>query len=270
VYLHGSAVLGGFQPGHSDVDILAVVERPGTVDDQRAMGQAIATSARTCPGAGLELSVITAATAATIERGPVIASAAHRHRQRSAGSATCPFEVHVNTTGPDPVVVTGADHPGDPDLVLHCAVCREHAFAVTGPPPGRVFGPVPRDRVLAAMAADLWWAIDEGYIGYAVVNACRALRYAESGMLCSKRDGVEWYRAHHAGDSVALAALEHTRHAGGGDPCRPRRPSRPAVPGRRELAAGGATGRSVRHRPADALDRAADAGDRARRDALGA
>lgn len=194
VYLHGSAVLGGFQPARSDVDVLAVVGRSATVDTQRAVGEAIAATARKCPGTGLEMSVVTAATAGRL--------------------GTCAFEVHVNTTGPEAVVVTGADHPGDPDLVLHCAVCRDHALAVTGPPPGRVFGPVPRDRVLGAMAADLRWAIGRGRIGYAVLNACRALRYAECGLLCGKWDGAEWYLAHHPGDPVVLAALAHTRHAG--------------------------------------------------------
>ncbi|GIH14402.1 aminoglycoside adenylyltransferase domain-containing protein [Rugosimonospora africana] len=215
VYLHGSAVLGGFQPGRSDVDVLAVVERPGTVDAQRAMGEAVAASARSCPGAGLELSVITVTTAATIGCGPVAASAANRLRPQSDGLAACPFEVHVNTTAPDAAIVTGADHPGDPDLVLHCAVCRDHARAVTGPPPDRVFGPVPAERVLAAMTADLRWAIDQGHIGYAVLNACRALRYAESGLLCSKRDGADWYLARHPGDPVVLAARDHARS---GDP----------------------------------------------------
>lgn len=36
VHLHGSAVLGGLRP-HSDLDLLAVVRRPTTVDERRAL-----------------------------------------------------------------------------------------------------------------------------------------------------------------------------------------------------------------------------------------
>ncbi|MEO3753417.1 aminoglycoside adenylyltransferase domain-containing protein [Streptomyces sp. B6B3] len=192
VYLHGSAVLGGFDPARSDVDVLAVGE-PGTAADQRRLGEAIvaATRAERCPGTGLELSVITAATA------------------RDLGA--CPFEVHVNTTGPEPVIVPGADAAGDPDLVLHAAVCRTHAVAVLGPPPARVFGPVPRDRVLAAMADELRWGLDHGRPAYAVLNACRAARFAEDGVLCSKIDGAAWYLARHPGDATVTAALSHHR-----------------------------------------------------------
>lgn len=129
VYLHGSAVLGGFRPGGSDVDVLAVVARPGAFADQRVMGEVIAAVAG-CPGRGLEMGVITSETAAV---------------------GDCGFEVHVNTTGPEVVIVTGVGHAGDHDLVLHCAVCRRHGLPVTGPPAAGVFGEISADRVLAAM-----------------------------------------------------------------------------------------------------------------------
>jgi Domain of unknown function (DUF4111) len=174
------ARLGGFRPGDVDVDVLAVVAAPGGVTAQRAMGAALA-AAPGCPGTGPELSVVTAATAAALG------------------------EVHVNTVGPEPVVVTGADHPADPDLVLHGAVCREHATAVSGPPPDRVFGAVPGHRVVAAMRAELEWALDHPPGDYAVLNACRALRYADDGRLCSKVDGGGWWPARHAKEPTATA-----------------------------------------------------------------
>jgi streptomycin 3"-adenylyltransferase len=191
VYLHGSAALGGFEPARSDVDVLVVAAESGTTADQRRLGDAIVLAAEECPGTGLELSVVTAATA------------------RDLGD--CPFEVHVNTTGPEPVIVPGAEADGDPDLLLHAAVCRDHAVAVHGPPPARVFGPVPRDRVLAAMADELRWGLDHGRPGYAVLNACRAARFAEDGLLCAKLDGARWYLARHLGDPTVTAALAHQR-----------------------------------------------------------
>jgi hypothetical protein len=188
VYLHGSAVLGGFRAGASDLDVLAVVARPGPGVVQQAMGAALA-AVGGCPGTGLEMSVITAATAAVL--------------------GDCRFEVHVNTTGPQVVIVPGAGHHGDRDLVLHCEVCRQHALPVAGPPAGRVFGAVPCDRVIAAMIRDVRWAVDGGYATYAVLNACRAARFADDRRLCSKLDGGRWYLNLCPDDPVVTAALAH-------------------------------------------------------------
>ncbi|MER5617431.1 aminoglycoside adenylyltransferase domain-containing protein [Streptomyces sp. NPDC002215] len=191
VYLHGSAVLGGFHAARSDVDVLAVVAEPGTKADQQAMGEAVVEVAARCPGTGLEMSVITEATA--------------------AGLGSCPFEVHIRTTATETVVIPGAGHAGDTDLVLHSVVCREHALAVCGPPASAVFGPVPADRVGAAMVSELRWALDHATATYAVLNACRALRFADDGQLCSKLDGGRWYLARHGDNAVVAAALAHQR-----------------------------------------------------------
>ncbi|MFD0342186.1 aminoglycoside adenylyltransferase domain-containing protein [Streptomyces sp. NPDC127117] len=191
VYLHGSAVLGGFHGERSDVDVLAVVAEPGTEADQQAMGEAVAETTARCPGTGLEMSVITAATAARL--------------------GSCPFEVHIRTTADEIAVIPGSGHAGDDDLVLHCAVCREHAITVCGPPASAVFGPVPADRVGAAMADELRWALDHATATYAVLNACRALRFAADGWLCSKLDGGRWYLARHGDNAVVAAAVAHQR-----------------------------------------------------------
>jgi streptomycin 3"-adenylyltransferase len=195
VYLHGSAVLGGFDPARSDVDVLAVVAGadPGS---QRDTGAALSATGPFCPGTGLEASVITAATAVDL--------------------GDCAFEVHVGTA--DGTLVTGAGHDGDPDLVLHVAVCRDHALAVAGPPAREVFGPVPPVRIRTALADELRWGRDHGTGAYAVLNACRALRWAAEGVLCSKLDGAAWYLAAHPGDRVVTAAVAAQRGTGDGPP----------------------------------------------------
>lgn len=187
VYLHGSAALGGFDAGSSDVDVLAVVGGAATEARQRKLGEALAAAGPDCPGAGLELSVITAATAAEL--------------------GDCRFELHVATGEDGQTVIAGAGHPGDPDLVLHTAVCRGHAITVTGPPPAAVFGPVPRDRVLGALADELRWGLEHGSAPYAVLNACRALRFAAEGRFCSKVAGGRWYLARDPANPVVADAL---------------------------------------------------------------
>lgn len=197
VYLHGSAVLGGFDPVRSDVDVLAVVAGADPAG-QRDTGAALAATSPFCPGTGLEASVITAATAADV--------------------GDCAFEVHVGTA--DGTLVTGAGHDGDPDLVLHVAVCREHALAVAGPPPREVFGPVPPTRIRVSLVDELRWGRDHAAGRYAVLNACRAMRWAADGVLCSKLDGAAWYLAAHPGDPVVTAAVAAQRGTGDGPPRR--------------------------------------------------
>lgn len=54
VYLHGSAVLGGFHPVASDVDVLAVIAKPVDPATPAKLGTVLA-AAGGCPGAGLEM-----------------------------------------------------------------------------------------------------------------------------------------------------------------------------------------------------------------------
>lgn len=59
VYLHGSAVLGGFDVSRSDVDVLVVCDEPMTAVQQQAAAEALSERRLPCPGQGLELSVVT-------------------------------------------------------------------------------------------------------------------------------------------------------------------------------------------------------------------
>lgn len=182
VYVHGSIALGGFRPDRSDVDVLVVTRWTYDETEQRGIGDALRRNAAPCPGTGLELSVITEATA------------------RDLGG--CPFEVHVGGGR----VVTGAGHVGDTDLILHAEVCRRSAVVAVGAPPGEVFGRVPTDRLRAAIRAELEWGVREAPFEYAVLNACRARRFAADGALTSKVAGGAWYLDQRPADPVVLPA----------------------------------------------------------------
>jgi streptomycin 3"-adenylyltransferase len=182
VYVHGSIALGGFRPDRSDVDVLVVTRWTYGEADQRGIGDALLRNADPCPGTGLEVSVITEATA------------------RDLGG--CPFEVHVG----DGTVVTGAGHPGDPDLILYAEVCRRSAVVAIGAPAGGVFGRVDPGRLRAAIRAELVWGLGNAPFEYAVLNACRARRFAVDGALTSKVDGGAWYLDQHPADPVVLPA----------------------------------------------------------------
>jgi Domain of unknown function (DUF4111) len=181
VYLHGSAVLGGFDPRRSDIDVIAVCAAPMTAAQQTAVAEALSERRLPCPAHGLEFSAVT------------LHSAAHP-------TAAPAFELHLTTAPEDAKVVDGHVSGPDPDLVLHFAVCRR-AARLLGPglPTAEVFAPVPGALVLAQLAAELRWAAGHAPGEYAVLNACRAWRFSVDGMLVSKLDGGEWARAHLTG-----------------------------------------------------------------------
>jgi hypothetical protein len=110
-YLHGSAVLGGFDARRSDVDVIAVCAGPLTAAQQAGVASAL--QRLPCPARGLELSVVTL----SVARCPMASPA---------------FELHLTTGDTDAKVVDGHCAGGDPDLVPHLAVCRQA---------GRLLGP---------------------------------------------------------------------------------------------------------------------------------
>src|SRR5437899_7809707 len=59
VYLHGSAVLGGFDVRRSDVDILVVCKEPTAAAEQSAVAYLLSEEHLPCPARGLELSIVT-------------------------------------------------------------------------------------------------------------------------------------------------------------------------------------------------------------------
>src|SRR5262245_14960305 len=189
LYLHGSAVLGGFSRARSDIDLLAVTSAGIAEHAKRGIAEALSPRALPCPAAAMELSVVTRASAMAAAPAPA-------------------FELHI-ATGPDfnVRIVDGRDHPGDPDLLLHFAVCREHGRRIgAGLPTRAVFGPVPRPWLLARLEAELTWALRHATAEYQVLNACRAWRFAEEGVWCSKLDGGTWalHRVDEDGDRAVV------------------------------------------------------------------
>ena len=196
VYLHGSAVLGGFDPRRSDIDILAVVDRPMTAAQRSATAGALSEQRRPGPARGLEFSAVT--------------------RQAAAHPTAAPaFELHLTTAPGDAKVIDGRESGGDPDLVLHFAVCRR-AGRLLGPgrPAAEVFAPVPDDLIMAQLAGELRWAARHAPGEYAVLNACRTWRFAVDGALVSKLDGGEWAHGRLPAHDRALVETALARQRG--------------------------------------------------------
>ena len=177
-YLHGSAVLGGWRADRSDVDMLFVTEDGADSQDIDALSAALTASAAEAPGHGLESSAVTAG-------------------QAAQPRAPWPFLLHVavDLAGPqDPggariVAVRGDRQPGDPDLLMHYAVCRAAGWAVHGPGPRELIGAVPRPAILGYLADELGWGLEHGTEAYAVLNAGRAQVFLADGRIVSKTEG---------------------------------------------------------------------------------
>jgi streptomycin 3"-adenylyltransferase len=193
-YLHGSAVLGGWHPERSDVDVLAVCAEPVGAGELGDLAAAVSVRSLPCPvERGLELGVVTAGSAA-------------------APCAEPRFELDLTSSSAAGDVVTlGHDRPGHADYLMHAAVCRAHGRALAGPPPAAVFGEAPPALLDAAFAGELGWAAASAPPAYRVLNACRAWCYAAERRLVSKVEGGEWALGRGAGDRAIRAALAEQR-----------------------------------------------------------
>jgi hypothetical protein len=195
VYLHGSAVLGGWLPGQSDVDVLIVAA--DHTDDAAAdsMARAMVATAEPRrlidqpPGAPLEASIVTVA-AAREPRPP------------------WPFLRHVATNPDGTVRVVGPNAGGDRDLLMHYVVGRAAGYAAFGPPPRDLVGPIPRAAILDYLADELIWALGNASAAYAVLNACRARLYLSDGVIVSKLAGGETAVQRHLGPDAVIRPAE--------------------------------------------------------------
>ena len=186
-YVHGSAALGGWVPGRSDVDMLFVVADGISSAAVEQMGDVLRASAGGCPGRELECSVVTVA-------------------QARQPAPPWPFVLHV-AAGPGRAARTvrpESQSPGDPDLLMHYAVCRAAGCPAYGPAPGALIGVVPRRAILEYLAGELGWGIEHATGAYGVLNACRALIYLADSLIVSKITGGETVLSRGAGPAAVI------------------------------------------------------------------
>jgi hypothetical protein len=172
VLLIGSAALGDYVLGVSDLDVAVIAPEP--VADAAALAAPLRHSELPCPARKLELVVYRAEQAATPTR-------------------ELEFELDLNT-GPDGdrVLTELGDEPAHWYLI-DLAIAREHAVSLSGPPARELIGEAPRADVLAALEAGVRWAeANEPDSPSTLLNAARAARFVECGDWLSKSDAGVW------------------------------------------------------------------------------
>jgi predicted nucleotidyltransferase len=164
VYLVGSAARGDYEPGRSDVDVVAVTTRSLSDTEKRELAKVA--ESLPCPARKLELVVY-----------PL---GSDRH------------EINLNTGEK-----VSFDPEEDPAFwfVLDRAIAEQHATVLAGPLWHEVFEPVPREAVLEALEQALDWQEENDPIGRSsVLNACRGWMWLETGVWGSKLEAAAWLR----------------------------------------------------------------------------
>jgi hypothetical protein len=167
-YLIGSAGLGRYEHGRSDLDVYVVVATALEAAEKADLVERI--ERLECPARALELVIYSIA---------------------EASSQSPRFELNLNLGKEE--VVGAAESPHW--FVLDRAIAENHAVSLVGPPWSDVFAPVSRDDVLEAIEQSLDWQESFDPIGRsALLNACRAWKWLEEGDWVSKPEAADWLR----------------------------------------------------------------------------
>jgi len=174
-YFVGSVALGDYLGSRSDIDIAAVSARALSRDEKTEVAGALSHPRLLCPARGLELVV-------------------YRRSRVELAAKEAAFEVNLDT-GPGIPNHLGFDPDEEPWFwfVMDRAIAHERAVTITGPAPSELFAPMPRAWLIEALSGSIaWHRAHRRLDSNSVLNACRAWRYAEEGVLTSKADGASW------------------------------------------------------------------------------
>jgi hypothetical protein len=176
VYTTGSLALGDYRPGRSDIDLMAVVDGSQDLDLRRQLVRQLDHRVLHCPAAGLEfvLYPLTTVSRPTLDAGYLI--------NFNTGAALPPV------TSFDPGEGPAFWYPIDR------AITRQSGAALYGPPAPQLFAAFPFDDLLRAVIASVETHSDpqEGHLlDNAVLNGCRALRFAQDRRWYAKVDAAE-------------------------------------------------------------------------------
>ncbi|KIL53444.1 hypothetical protein KP77_04200 [Jeotgalibacillus alimentarius] len=183
IYIHGSIAMGGFNPNHSDVDLLVVTEEPISLETKRELaGFFLMQSNRS--SFPIEISFLNTG-------------------QLKSWSHPCPFDFHYSefwseryeqdlSEGTDEYLNDRVSH--DPDLAAHITILNHRGLCLYGRPIHQVFPEVPADDYLSSIMNDVrdcFEQIEEDPV-YCILNILRVYWYIQSGVISSKQEAGEW------------------------------------------------------------------------------
>ena len=176
LYAYGSAVAGGFDPGVSDLDLVAVTARDAVDLDVGVLDRVHRLFVANHPDWSDRLEVV------------------------YIGDRTLR---DFRTSGADLAVIS----PGEPfhlsgpvrDWLQNWYLVRETSITLAGRPAAEVFPEIDLEEYLSAVAAYARWlssrdldALSPGALAYTVLSLCRAMRTVKTRQVCSKQEGAVW------------------------------------------------------------------------------
>ena len=180
VYLHGSAVMGCYQPKKSDLDFLVVVNTVLADAEKRRFMDRLLELDHECPGKGIEMSIVTKDVCNPF----VYPTPFILHYSR----------MHTEWYRRDPEDYIRKMNGTDKDLAAHITVIRNRGICLYGLPIHAVFGDVPERDYLDSILGDVSDAENEITDNpmYLILNLTRVLGYLREKKILSKKEGGIW------------------------------------------------------------------------------
>lgn len=180
VYLHGSAVMGCFNPQKSDLDLIIVVN--GIVPETIKLGfmeKAVKLNEE-APSKGFEWSVV-------------------KKEFCKPFTYPTPYELHFSNSHlkwfqEDPIDYIRKMQGVDKDLAAHFTIISHYGKTLFGEGIREVFGEVPREDYIDSIRLDVENACADVVSNpvYIILNLCRVLAYLQDGLVLSKQAGGQW------------------------------------------------------------------------------
>ena len=180
VYLHGSAVMGCFNPAKSDIDLIVVVNSSMTDATKRELMDMVVELNKRAPEKGIEMSIV-------------------KKDACKPFVYPTPFELHfsamhISWYHDNPEDYIEKMNGTDVDLAAHFTVIKKCGKCLYGAPIDEVFGVVPKADYLDSIRNDIADAREDIVYNtmYITLNLARVLAYSRDGLVLSKKEGGEW------------------------------------------------------------------------------
>jgi streptomycin 3"-adenylyltransferase len=180
VYLHGSAVMGCFNPKKSDLDLIVVVERTVPDIDKRSFMDMVIRLNSSAPAKGIEMSMVLRSVCK-----PFV--------------YPTPFELHFSEMhlkwyedAPEDYISKMKGE--DTDLAAHFTILVNRGRCIYGAPIEEVFSEVPAADYMDSIWDDVAEAPEDisDNTMYLTLNLARVLAYKQEKLILSKKEGGEW------------------------------------------------------------------------------
>ena len=180
IYLHGSSVMGCYNPAKSDLDLIVVVNEPMTDTDKRSYMDMVVELNSKAPAKGIEMSVV-------------------RQNVCKPFAYPTPFELHFSVAHldwyrNDPEDYISKMKGEDKDLAAHFTIINHRGKSLYGATVKEVFANVQVQDYIDSIWNDIADA-EEAVLDnpmYIILNLARVLAYLRDSLVLSKKEGGEW------------------------------------------------------------------------------